>query len=283
MKQHIRSAVAAIAMTALAACGASSTPRVGAFAPAQTASIVFRVRIPATAPAPSARGPQYVSAATQSVAFSLINYDGNVESGQTTVVSLVPGTNCTGSGSSTVCTASATAPVGSDVYSIATYQAANGSGTPLSLNDSVPVTIVAGSNALSTTLDGVVSSLAFAPSNANAVNGTPSSGAVSIEAMDASGDIIIGPGSYVLPSGASDSISISCQTHLTPLNNLNAPATAITSPAQSAGFASVSYDGTDINGTTGGPLLCSATDSGTNTATFTLNLSATGSTTWTIS
>ena len=282
MKQHIRSAVAAIAMTALAACGASSTPRVGTFSPAQSASIVFRVRIPSPAPASNARGPQYVSAATQSVAFTLTSYDGTTEN-QTTVVSLVPGTNCTGSGSSTVCTASSTAPVGSDVYSIATYQAANGSGTPLSLNDSVPVTIVTGSNALSTTLDGVVSGLAFAPSSANAVNGTPSSGAVSIEAMDASGDIIIGPGSYVLPSGASDSISIICQTHLTPLNNLNAPATAITSPAQSAGFASVSYDGTQINGTTGGPLTCSATDSGTDTATFTLNLSATGSTTWTIS
>ncbi len=271
----------------LAAC-ASNTHALppGQFAQSATATVTFAVRVPSSSATSANRiRPQYVSAATQSVAFTLVSFDGGTASNTTTVVPLT-GTNCTGSGTSKVCTVSSTAPVGTDVYSVATYSSTTGSGTPLSIDPTLNVNIVSGANAVSVTLNGVVASLAFSPLSANALDGTASSGSASINALDAFGDTIIGPGLYAMANGSADSIAVTCQTGLSAKNSGGGAATLPeTGPSAAGNVASIAYDGTAVGATSGGALTCTATDSTLPvalTATFTLNLSAAGSVTWTI-
>ncbi|MHB8357739.1 MAG: hypothetical protein ACYDDQ_13735, partial [Vulcanimicrobiaceae bacterium] len=73
---------------------------------------------------------------------------------------------------------------------------------------------------------------------------------------------------------------LSCATGLTPENSGGGSATAsITAPSNN-NLAQVVYSGT--GGTSGGSLTCTATDTQSNTATYTVNLAAVGSVSWTL-
>jgi len=282
--KRILSILSLVAAFALSACASNThTLPPGQFA--QSATVTFAVRVPSSSATAANRiRPQYVSPNTQSVAFTLVSFDGT-PSNTTTVVALTGG-NCTGSGTSKVCTISSTAPVGADVYSVATYTATNGTGTPLSIDPALNVNIVSGTNTVSVTLNGVVASLAFSPASANALDGTASAGSASINALDAYGDTIIGPGLYALANGSADPIAVTCQTGLSLQNSGGGAATLPeTGPGAAGNVAIIQYSGTSVGGTSGGTLTCTATDSTTPTpltSTFTLNLSSTGSVTWTI-
>lgn len=281
--------IAAVAVSStLAACGGGAgggtaiPKQSNPFLEAPTAPMMFSVRIPANAATSSnARRPSYVSSNTNSVSFTITSWNGNAETASPVIVSL-SGANCTGSGSSKVCTVTSSAPIGSDVWKVATYASGNGTGTALSENSASGTITAAGPNNLSVTLNPVVASLAFSPVNASCLDGTPCNGSVIIQALDASGAVIIGPGSYLTPALAPDTISESCGSpHLTLTRaDGQGPNNTFSDPTQN-NVAKAYYDGTSL-GASGGTLTCSVSDSGGASATFTLTTSSTGSASWTL-
>lgn len=280
MKLSLRAIAIALA-SILAACSSGGTLPVSTHGTWTTAPMTFRVIVPApsASPAAAARKPMYVSAATHSVAFALTSWNGAAQSpAPTTVVSLVPGTNC--SGSPLVCTVTSSEPIGSDSFTVSTFSTANGSGTPLSIN-SVNYSIASGSNAISVTLNGVVNSLAFSPASVSCPDAaTACTTSAALEALDASGDVIIGSGSYVDASNNTDTISYSCQTGLTAETSTGGTATTPFSSPATNNLAQVVYT---ANATTAGSsLTCTASDTLGHTATYTDSIAATGSVNWTI-
>ncbi len=224
--------------------------------------------------------PHFIGSSTQSVSFTLTSYDGSAVTPQTVVVALTTA-DCTG-GPAWVCTATSTEPVGSDTFTVSTFASTDGSGTPLSTN-TITTTIASTGSSVSVTLNPVVSQIAFAPSAATALDGTASSGSVALSVEDAAGDILIGTAPYVTPSNAADPITLSCQSHLQPLNSQGANMVlTMTSPGSTFPLATVDYDGFDF-GSSGGTQTCTASDTVQGlSGTFTLTLSSSGSVTWSI-
>jgi hypothetical protein len=248
------------------------------------APMKFSVVVPLRAgTSTGSKRPAYVSPSTQSVSFTLTDFNGNPRSSTPVVVDLSGG-NCTGS--PVVCTATSSEPVGVDTFTVSLYDTTDGTGTPLSTNSSVVASVTqAGPNNLSVTLNGVVASIMFFPETYDAVNGTASAGAVGVYALDADSNIIIGPGDYVKADGSPDPITLACGPHLTPQTAGGAAANAtITGPGSDSAspnnLGQVAYDGTAIGGTAGGTLTCTASDVAGSTDTFSLVTSATGSVTW---
>ena len=187
--------VAAVALAALlAGCGGgASTPglpvqSVTAPAPqptqqkAQIVSVAFTIIVPTASGEAARRVPNYVSASTKSASIS-------VGSGTPVVV------NCTATCSGTV-----NAPVGSDTFSVKLYDATNGSGNVLSTGTLTQTIVANTANSVNVTFNGVVASLQMS-AFPTVTPGTAGSVAVGINALDADGNAIIGPGSYVDANG----------------------------------------------------------------------------------
>jgi hypothetical protein len=191
----------------LIGCGARSetTPPMHA-APAEhgRATVTVSIRIPKATSAAITRRPRYVSPATQSMTLLVTQ-----QSGGATVVSQTVGltptsTGCASTLASTECTLTIALAAGSYVASLSTYDGANGTGNELSAAQQVDFTVAQGqANALNLTLSGVPASLQVA-STASAVHGSQSAGftlygvaaqKLLVEALDADGDVIVGPGS----------------------------------------------------------------------------------------
>ncbi|HTX55826.1 MAG TPA: hypothetical protein VMD47_01860 [Candidatus Acidoferrales bacterium] len=163
----------------------SAQPSPQASAPVQKApqnvSVAFSIAIPTPPPA-SSRRPAYVSSSTKSASIA-------VNSGSAVTV------NCT-----TTCSGTVNAPVGSDLFTVKLYDAIDGAGSLLSTG-SLTQTIVAGqANSVDVTFNGVVASLQMSVFP-TVTPGTAGSVAVGINALDADGNAIIGPGSYVDANG----------------------------------------------------------------------------------
>jgi streptogramin lyase len=91
------------------------------------------------------------------------------------------------------------APVGTDTFSFVTYDAQNGSGAVLS-RASVTKAIVSGvANTVTAVLNGVIAMLTIAFSNATPNAGVPATVNVNVAALDADGNVIVGPGDYDSP------------------------------------------------------------------------------------
>ena len=278
MKLSYRAIAIALA-SILAACSNGGTLPASQHGVWQTAPMTFRVVVPAAQSQSQRRKPAYVSAATQSVAFALTSWNGTAQSpAPTTVVSLVPGTNCTGS--PLVCTVTSSEPIGSDSFTVSTFANTTGTGTPLSTN-SVNYSVASGSNSISVTLNGVVNSLAFSPASVSCPSAsTACTTSAALEALDASGDVIVGSGSYVDASNNTDTISYTCQTGLTAENSTGGTATTPFSSPTYNNMTQVVYA---ANGTTAGSsLTCSASDTLGHTATYTDSIAAAGTVNWTI-
>jgi hypothetical protein len=230
--------------------------------------------------APQNLSPHFIGGSTQSVSFELTAYNGQSVTPQTVTVALTTA-DCTG-GPNWVCTATSTEPVGTDAFTVSTFASTDGSGTPLSIN-AVTATIASSGSDVSVTLNPVVTQIAFSPTAATALNGTASSGSVVLNVEDAGGDVIIGSAPYVTPSNAADPITLSCQSHLAPINNQGgAMVGTLTSPGSAFPLSSVNYDGFDF-GSSGGTQTCTAADTVQGlSGTFTLTLSSSGSVTWSI-
>ncbi len=267
--------IASIAILALVAgCSSGSAIPV---TPRQMASMTFRIVMPSQASIQSAnrRSPQYISVATQSVIFALTSWNGTAQSPAiTTTVALTPSGNCTGT--PLVCTVASTAPVGSDTFAVETFNSASptyGTTVPLSWN-TINQSVVAGSNTISVTLNGVVATVAFSPTSASCVATSACTTSVVLNSEDMAGDIIIGPGSYAYDGtgGASlNTIALSCKSGLTPETSAGGTASASMAVPADNNLAKIVYDGT--SGTAGGSLTCSASYGAmpVNVVTFTLN------------
>ncbi len=295
MISTISRAIVVAAALSLAACGGGAggtavpaRPTAQPFqaptpVPRQFASLTLTVHpSTATTTASDRRSPKYVSINTQSVSFQLVSWNGNAEASAPVVVVGLTGANCTGVGAAKTCTVTSTAPVGTDIFQVTTYSSSDGSGQALSQNNASGTVTGPGPNNLSVSLNAVVNSLGFVPNNATCLDGSPCSGAVTLNAYDPSGALIVGNGLLLTPALAGDSVTSPCAAHL----SLTTAAGGTLYPpfANIAGLTAIgkaNYDGTSL-GVSGGTLTCTATDTGGKTATFTFTTSSSASVNWTI-
>ncbi len=189
--------------------------------PLTQAQVTFTIAIPPK----SALAPKYVSPSTGSATVAVKPQGGSAG----TPVSLTCGASS--------CSGTVNAPVGADYFTVNLYSSSNqllSTGTTLQ-------TITAGSvNNVNVTFNGVVSSLHVSVGGGSIGTANPSV-AVAVNALDAAGNTIIGPGSYVDGSGNpltitladSDSTTTSLST-----TTVTAPGQTVTMNYQGGGIAS---------------------------------------------
>ena len=155
------------------------------------------------------------------------------------------------------------APVGTDTFAFATFDAQDGQGNVLS-RASVTKNIISGTaNVVSATLNGVVVSLTISLSNPSPNAGVPATVNVNLAAKDADGNTIVGPGDYNTP------LRLSIQDD-TSSGTLSLSATTIPNSSTSA---TLTYTGGTLNsGLPDGPIafvVARATGVSTQAAAFT--------------
>jgi hypothetical protein len=199
------------------------------------ASLTITVPRAPSAAAAARRRPAYVSPATGSI--------GIVVSGGARYTSALSASTpgCVPGSAGLVCTVEFPAPLGTDTVFVSTYAGADASGAPLSVAP-VTVTVVAGQvNTASVTLSGVVASLELAGAALILNAGTASSAPITLEALDAAGQVIVGPGGYVDANGNPVTIALSDSdtSGATSLSSasVSAPSTAVTLAYNSAKIA----------------------------------------------
>ena len=256
-------AVLGVLSMALTACGggSGSSPAPGGGTPAPVNGLVkLQITIPhATSSAARGRAPRYISSATQSVTAV-------VPGGPATTVALTPSNpNCVPSGNFTVCTVEVPVPVGNSTITVSTYASTDGSGTPLSTT-TLPVTVVQGQvNLVTVTLNGVVASLKLSATQTQVTAGKPSSVGLFVQALDAAGKTIIGPGGYSDASG--NAISITLTSSDTSGATSVSPASF---PDPSNIIATLNYNGAQIPNFT---ITASAPGVPSQSITFSVNVS----------
>jgi len=197
--------IAALALTifagALVGCGGgggSSIPHGGGgSSQGSLADATLRIIIPQKTTTNGTRRPAYISPSTTQLLWSLDGVS------QTTVGLTSTSPGCSGSGSSLTCTVNFYVAPGSHTFTFTLEDASN---KPLSANTTVSSTLTAGAaNVLSVTLGGIAQSFSVTSVNTNFA--TPSSGApfytmygnnavtLTVNALDADGNIIVGSGS----------------------------------------------------------------------------------------
>jgi hypothetical protein len=210
-----------VCVIALASCFAGCGGANSALAPTRKASengtALFRVTIPKKAATSGrSRGPAYVSPATQAITVAI--------SGPTTInetAALTPtSTGCSSTLASTLCTLQVSLAPGSYTATLSTYDGYDAgtqtaTGNVLSTGQNLAFTIVAGqTNSIALSLSGIPAQLIVSALSALApATGTntydlvgPAAHAFLVQALDADGDIIFGPGAptftVAAPTGA---------------------------------------------------------------------------------
>jgi hypothetical protein len=209
--------IAAIVVASLlAACGGrSNVVPPSAVQPAgnERGAARFTIVIPKAAGTAGAqrRAPQYISPATASMTVNIVTDPGGTSVASETV-SLTPASNgCSSTLASTVCALTISLAPGSYDASLST---ADIGGTMLSQGQLVDFTILAGqANTVALTLSGVPAALIVGGS-ARGVQGSQGAGftlyglgaqSLIVEALDADGNIIVGPGSPTLTVASASS------------------------------------------------------------------------------
>jgi hypothetical protein len=247
---HARRLIAAGAIASLlTACsaaqggGGTSLPPLGAPAsPAQSAPAGAKrtARLEVALRVPRKRThAHYISPSTQSIKI--------VESGTTLgTFDTTPTTKgCVQQNGTTVCTYAMLAIPGKKSFSITTYDATGAGGSPLS-TATVAKTIVANkANSLSLTLNGIPSTITLALDVINPTQGTPATLHLTVNATDADGNTIVGPGGYahaitIADSDKSGATQLGTTTVTSPSGNVvtvayNGSAVAATFTASAAG------------------------------------------------
>jgi hypothetical protein len=224
MKASRRSIAAIVTASALlAACGGGGGSGGGSVAPRPATApissnaqgtIALNITIPKKTTASATRRLAYVSASTQSLALTITQ-------GATPVlqqaISLSPASNpnCTTTAGATTCTALIGLAAGTYTGTFATYDgpvvSSAATGNVLSRGASIPVTVMAGvTNSIPVTMDGVPASISIAPASGSTITGTQAAGfavpytaqPMLIEALDADGNIIVGPGTPTFTASA---------------------------------------------------------------------------------
>jgi hypothetical protein len=226
---HFRTPLVVAALLVLSACGggggSAALPSTGGSQATQnTAPANMVITIPPLSQQNKHFRPNYISAATQSMTVGLVS------GGSTTplaTVNLTTGSsNCTTpSGGGLQCTVTVNAPYGTDTFAVATYPQTNGAGTALSIGE-VQVTITKGGTTPTVSLDlnGVPVAVALVLGQSELPVGNAGSTAVIVQATDASGNLIIGPGLFSTPI----SLAVTGDTYHT----LSLSGSSVTSPGQ---------------------------------------------------
>jgi len=222
--------LSAAVLSACSGAGSAMPPRatLPASAP-RSATVRFSIALPQRSSATARRRPRYVSAATKSATVTVTPAGGTA--GAPVVINCSPAS----------CTGQVAAPVGRDTFSVKLFDAANGTGTLLSTGTLTQTILLDAANAVKLTFDGVVRTLALSLSPSAATFGKSSTLRLLFAALDADGNTIVGPGSYVDAGGNALTIALadsdtSGATRLS-TNSLTAPpATPVT----------LSYDGASI-------------------------------------
>ncbi len=259
---HFRTPLVAAALFAMCACGggggSAPLPSTGGGQQTQsTAPANMVITIPPLSQQNKHFRPNYISAGTQSMTVGLVS------GGSTTplaTVNLTTGSsNCTTpSGGGLQCTVTVNAPYGTDTFAVSTFPQTNGAGTALSVGE-VQVTITRGATTPTVTLDldGVPVAVALVLGQSELPVGNAGSTAVIVQAADASGNLIIGPGLFSTPIG----LAVTGDTYHT----LSLSGSSVTSPGQ---VVTLDYNGgTNVgstitpsgSGMTGSPVTFNAT------------------------
>ncbi len=173
-------------------------PTANAVVPAGSGAASLRVVIPAAvAGSATHRRPAYISPATNSLTFSQ-------NGGAAQTIALTPTSpNCTSSAAGRTCTVNIGASAGNNqTFSIKLFASSDGTGTPLSAQTLVATIVANQNNPLTVTLNGVVASLSVALANASLQYGEPGATSVVVNALDASGNTIVGPGAFADANGS---------------------------------------------------------------------------------
>ena len=148
--------------------------------------------------------PQYVSASTQSVQFTLTTVNGgSIPSGYTTSVTVSLGTGCTNNSGTYTCSTSWKVPAATDAFTVVAYDGTNATGTALSRN-TVTQAVSTGNSTIGVTLDGIPTSVVIVPTDSTKMSGSTGAGftvskclsstTVHVYGVDADGNQIIGSG-----------------------------------------------------------------------------------------
>lgn len=149
------------------------------------------------------------------------------------------------------------APVGTDTFTFATYDAQNGQGNVLSRASVTQNIVLAAANTVSATLNGVVASLSVSLSNPAPNAGVPATVNVNVAAKDADGNTIVGPGDYSTPVRLAATIPAAAES-----GTLSLSTTAIPDPGTTA---TLTYNGGTL---TAASIVASATGVSTVSTAF---------------
>ncbi|MGD0050463.1 MAG: hypothetical protein ABSD03_01435 [Vulcanimicrobiaceae bacterium] len=190
-------------------------------------TVKFTISVPKVGSASARRRPKYVSPATASLTVGIVTDPGGVSVVQETVGLTPTSTGCSSTLASTECTLTIALTPGSYDAAISTYDGANATGNELSQGQSIDFTIAQGqTNTILLVLNGVPASLQVTGA-ALAVHGTQNAGftlyglgaqTLQVEALDADGDVIVGPGSpaYTVASASGSGFTIGNPTTSAP-------------------------------------------------------------------
>lgn len=153
----------------------------------------------------------YVSPSTKSATVK-VTPQGGTASSQTQQ------TNCT-----STCTFQVSAPVGTDRFDVSLYNGSNGTGQVLSAGSATANIVANQTNTVSMTFDGVPASIKISI-DAQPVVHSPKTLHLTVQAEDASGNVIIGPGAYPVIDVSNDDTS---GTIVLGASSVSAPGTPI--------------------------------------------------------
>src|SRR5580700_1460009 len=168
-----------IALLVLCACGGggsssfvpSATPTpAGTNAPSSPDTVSFVINVPAASTS-TAKRSSYVSPSTGSIAFALESVNGTPSSTAPTIAAIsATAAGCRAAQSGYSCTISVAAPAGNDVFSITTYQSANGTGTVLASTTLAATVSASSSPNIPLSLGGIPAAVSFSPARLPLVN-----------------------------------------------------------------------------------------------------------------
>lgn len=259
MHRISKTLIAATLVAGLTACGGGggshALPTGGGSTPStpsqpgqtQSATAQMTVFIPAHASAAGFRNPKYISASTQSMT---IGTQSGTQTTQLAEADLTPTSpNCAAqTGGGTQCNVTFIGTAGTATYVVSMYNQIGGKGSVLSTGD-IQATLSAGTNTtIPLALDGVPASVSVVLGVATLPVGTPSSTGIFVQALDASGNIIVGPGGFSTPIG----LALSGDTYST----LALSTASVASPGQ---VVTLAYNGGTNVGATITPSISGAT------------------------
>ncbi len=197
----------------VAACGGSPNTPSGSYvgspgghAPPPTQLVGVKLTVSVSPGGSAGMRPSYVSPNTQSVSVQLASVDGNGVTGvNASIVNTAPKSpNCKVEAGAVVCTATISGSPGSDVFTVATYEGLDATGSVLSAGTAAAHIAGGGgglqiSNRMSIDIDGQIAKLKLSVSPNRVKRGKAASAVVSVVAFDASGAQIVGSSNYQIP------------------------------------------------------------------------------------